>query len=364
MVPAGVSLPLTLLTCLAFGVTEAIRALKEGPMIDAEGREYKSVPAVDDSRPKSSDKPTVHVRCTETSMIVFIQADFYRTGRLVSPGELFLGDAKYSKSSKCRAVPAGDHEYIIEADLQDCGSKLTVADDDVIYSNNLIFSPAVGHHGITRMTEAAVPVSCHYKRKHTVSSTTQQQEKPLSFSTSSGGSPFSLKLMTDDWLDERFSNTYLLGEPLYLKAWYSGRDSRRLFVDSCVATLTPDPTSVPRYYLIEQHGCFTDAKDGGLNSFFLPRTAADSLRFQLDAFLFYNELRNTIYITCQLKATHQLKSSPVNKACNYVHSRWVNVEGNDGMCWCCNSVCRKRLPKDDVVCDSLTLGPLMIFLKE
>lgn len=124
MVPAGV---LVALMCLACGVTDAIRTLKEGPMIDAEGREYKSGPPLDSGRAKFSDKPTIRVQCTEVSMIIFIQADFYKTGRLVGPGELFLGDAKYSKSSGCQAVPAGDDEYVIEADLQDCGSILTVS---------------------------------------------------------------------------------------------------------------------------------------------------------------------------------------------------------------------------------------------
>lgn len=126
MVPSGALVSLVL-TCLASVVTDAIRTLKEGPMIDAEGREYKSFPPMDSSRANPSSKPTVRVECTEASMIIFIQADFYRTGHLISPGELFLGDAKFSKSSRCQAVPVGDQEYVIEANLQDCGSKLTVS---------------------------------------------------------------------------------------------------------------------------------------------------------------------------------------------------------------------------------------------
>lgn len=41
-----------------------------------------------------------------------------------------------------------------------------------------------------------------------------------------------------------------------LQASYTAPDSglRRVFVDSCVATLSPDPRSVPRYYFIENHG--------------------------------------------------------------------------------------------------------------
>ena len=60
----------------------------------------------------------------------------------------------------------------------------------------------------------------------------------------------------DNWRNERSSNAFYLGEILYIKASYGGPDyeSRRLFVDNCVATLDPDVTSLPRYYFIENHG--------------------------------------------------------------------------------------------------------------
>lgn len=125
------SASLVLLLSVAFGVTDAIRSLKDGPMIDDEGRQYKSMTLrfdeEDVSGPQLSDRSTVHVQCTETSMIIVVRADLYKNGRLVSPGELFLGEAEHWQSSQCRAVAAGDTEYVIEAGLQDCGSKLTVS---------------------------------------------------------------------------------------------------------------------------------------------------------------------------------------------------------------------------------------------
>lgn len=127
----GHSASLTLLVSFAFGVADAIRTLKDGPMIDAEGREYKSAPLRTDGEnirgPQLNDGSTVHVQCTETSMIIVVKPDLYKNGRLVSPDELFLGEAEHSQSSQCRAVAAGDTEYVIEAGLQDCGSKLTVS---------------------------------------------------------------------------------------------------------------------------------------------------------------------------------------------------------------------------------------------
>uniref|UniRef100_A0A3P9QJ81 Zona pellucida sperm-binding protein 3 n=1 Tax=Poecilia reticulata TaxID=8081 RepID=A0A3P9QJ81_POERE len=296
-------------------VSDAIRPLKEGPMIDAEGREYKTVSLEDSSRPTHDGKTTVQVECTEVSMIIFIQADFYNNGRLVSPQELFLGDAKYWKNKPCQAVDAGDGEYVIEADLQDCGSKLMVIGNNLIYSNNLIHSPVVGSLGITRATGAVVPVSCHYKR----------------YPFPMGSAPFSLRLKTDDWSAEKYSNTVYLGDPLHLEVSYSGLDQRKLFIDLCVATLTADSTSVPRYCFIENHGCFVDARDGGLNSVFKPRSTTSSLQFQFDAFLFQDDLRNTVkhFISCFV----------------FFWTIWKNVDGLDGVCQCCKGVCSKLTSK-------------------
>ncbi|KAM9346007.1 zona pellucida sperm-binding protein 3-like [Symphorus nematophorus] len=331
MVTVGHSASLALLLSFAVGVADAIRSSKEGPITDAEGREYKSAALRLNEEnirgPQPNDGSTVRVQCTETSMIIVVKADVFKNGRLVFPGELFLGGREeHSQGSQCQPAAASAAEYVIEAGLQDCGSTLTTSEDSVIYSNKLIISPAATDHGITRTTRAVVPVSCHFKRTHFVSSSTQQL--PLTLSTSAkfsaDHSAFSLKLRTDDWTSETSTGVFYLGDLLHIEASYTGPDSgqRRLFIDSCVATLSPDVTSVPRYYFIENHGCLTDAKEGGSNTLFQPRTRSYSLQLQFNAFLFHQHSRNLIFITCQLKATSEMwKSSPINKACNYVHSR-------------------------------------------
>ncbi|XP_056264053.1 zona pellucida sperm-binding protein 3-like [Pseudoliparis swirei] len=376
MVNAVHSASLALLISFAFGVGNAIRTLKDGPMIDAEGREYKTGNfriEAEDSGPQPDDGATVRVQCTDASMIILVKADLYKNGRLVSPEELFLGEPEHSHKSQCRAVATGDAEYRIEARLQDCGSKLTIYDDYVTYSNELMISPSAGYLGITRRSYAAVPVSCYYKRTQIVSSINQL---PQLASTPAEVSPaaFSLKLMTADWTSETFSPVFYIGELLHLEASYTGPESgpEQLFIDSCVATLSPDTMSVPRYYFIENHGCLTDAKEYKSNALFQRRKSASSLQLQLDAFLFHQDSRNSIFITCQLKVTSAMwKNSPTNKACNYVNSRWINVDASD-VCQCCDSICykstpdyytnlRRLIPEDIVACRSVTLGPLMVF---
>ncbi|KAM8844054.1 zona pellucida sperm-binding protein 3-like [Spinachia spinachia] len=337
MVIAVRSASLALLIAFAFGAVDAIRTLKDGPLIDAEGRQYKSASfptdAGDPRPPRLHDGPTVSVRCTDTSMIIVVKADIYKNGLLVSAEDLSLGESEHSQKSPCRAVAAGDSEYLIQAELQDCGSKLAVSDDSVIYSNELIISAAAGSHGITRRTRAVVPVSCHYKRTHLASSTDHQQQQQRQLAPSLletlSTAAFSLKLMTGDWTSEALPRPLYIGDLLHLEASYAGPDSgqSRLFIDSCVATLSRDAASDPRYYIIENHGCLADATEEESNALFLPRRSASSLQLQLNTFLFLDDSRNSIFITCHLKVTSKAQmSSSINKACNYVQQSICSLD--------------------------------------
>ncbi|XP_061702216.1 zona pellucida sperm-binding protein 3-like [Syngnathoides biaculeatus] len=347
----------------------AIRTLKDGPMIDKDGREYKSPVAIVDTDGTSELKhwltPPVQVMCTPTSMIIQVKAAMYGVRRFVSPGEIFLGGVENSGLRQCQARPVGDSELLVEAELQHCGTELSISDDSVIYSNRLTFLPAPRPHGITRNIPIVVPVSCHYKRTHIVSS--QPQIPVVSSETPSETLAFSLKVMSDDWTKVRPSNVFYLGDKINVEASYTdgGPEPRRLFIDSCVATLNPDATSVPRYFLIENNGCLTDSRETGSRARFLARARADVLQLQLDAFLFQREERNTLFLTCQLRATVEMwRHSPVNKACSYVHSRWENVDGGSDACLCCDGICKRNsrhLKADGAnMCEVIILGPLLI----
>ncbi|TNM97300.1 hypothetical protein fugu_015456 [Takifugu bimaculatus] len=324
---------------LTFSVARAIRYLKEGPVVDAEGRQYKSPPLRVEEKGlgEPATSAAVRVHCTDTSVMVVVKANLFKTGRLSSPGELFLGEAL---DPRCQAAAATNGEYVIMAELQDCGSTLTASKDSMIYSNKLVFSPTYG----------TPPVSRNAQQGLTSSAPTQHHT-------------FALQLMTaDDWLRERASKVFHLGETLHLQAYYAAPDSgqRRVFIDSCVATLSPDPGSVPRYYFIENHGCLVDTKQGGLNSQFQLRRMDHALRLKLEVFLFNGDSRNSIFITCQLKATSKTWGSGlINKACNYERSRWKNLDGNDDVCQCCDGTCSQV--SESLTCGSVSVGPLTVY---
>ncbi|XP_048380035.2 zona pellucida sperm-binding protein 3-like [Stegostoma tigrinum] len=124
--------------------------------------------------------------------------------------------------------------------------------------------------------------------------------------------------MNDKWDAERVSNVYYLGELIHIEASVMtiGHEPLRLYVDNCVATLTPDKDSTPRYQLIDFSGCLMDSRvSGSCSSFVSPRAHQNKLQINLGAFRFLNG-RSLIFITCNLKATEIGRvPDPANKAC-------------------------------------------------
>lgn len=114
-----------------FSQAESIRPLKQGRMVDAEGREYKSPRYESDGEEKNtysqvSGTSPVHIRCTDSSMIVEVNPDHFKRGRLVSLGALFLGGAQHWQNSMCHLSPAANGLYVVTIKLHECGSKSTV----------------------------------------------------------------------------------------------------------------------------------------------------------------------------------------------------------------------------------------------
>ncbi|XP_059846878.1 zona pellucida sperm-binding protein 3-like [Hypanus sabinus] len=149
---------------------------------------------------------------------------------------------------------------------------------------------------------------------------------------------FSLRLMTDDWLTERASSTYYLGELIHIEASVSmiNHLPLKLHIDRCVATLSLDKDSTPRYNIIDHHGC-----DRGL-LFHLRVGGADhevdKLRFDLDAFRFSGDEHSLVFINCRLKVAAVNRSDSMNKACTFQKTQdtWTPLEETRlDVCACC-----------------------------
>ncbi|CAM5144601.1 unnamed protein product, partial [Eretmochelys imbricata] len=149
--------------------------------------------------------------------------------------------------------------------------------------------------------------------------------------------------MNDDWSAERPSNGFQLGEVMHIQADVHKEPQSHMVpsVDSCVATLSPDRDSSPRYAVIDFNGCLVDGRsDDTTSAFVSPRPRQDTLQFMVDVFRFAGDTRNLIYITCHLKVTAAEQApDPLNKACSFnkAGNIWSPVEGTRDICRCCET---------------------------
>ncbi|XP_053194400.1 zona pellucida sperm-binding protein 3-like [Scomber japonicus] len=280
---------------------------------------------------------TISVTCHPDSLEILIKADMFEVGAPVNVDELRLG-VEYNEI--CRATASSRDEYRIVVGLLDCGTKHWMTEDSLVYTNLLIFSPEVSPEGVIRMDEAVIPIECHYERRYSLTSSSLMPTWTPFLSTQAAVETleFDLRIMTTDFLYERGSNVFYLGEPIGIEASVrvGHHMGLRVFMSSCVATLDPDIYSEPKYTFIE-NGCLVDSQLPGSRSHFLPRTQDDKLQLVIDAFRFHNEDRGELYITCHLNAIPVNYAHAPNQACTVVNGRWRSADGNDFLCGSCQS---------------------------
>ncbi|XP_061571700.1 zona pellucida sperm-binding protein 3-like [Cololabis saira] len=310
---------------------------------------------------------SVSVHCGEEKITIAVRQNFLGNGQLIRPGDLTLGG--------CAAAEVVDHVLLFQTQLHACDSTAMMTEDTLVYTFSLTYFPtAIGTTSVLKTNLAEVPVQCHYQRKHRVSSDAMRPAWKTFASDIQANQQlhFSLRLMTEDWQSRRPSNVYFLSDVMYIEASVlrGHHIPLRVFVDSCVATVNPDPTSKPRYPFITNYGCLTDAKLTGAQSYFTQRSQEDKLRFQLKTFKFHEDDRNSLYITCHLKATKvDVPIDSHNKACSFLTEarRWVASGGDNNVCSCCDTSCigqrQRRSPAADAAPqweETVVLGPILV----
>ncbi|KAJ7311176.1 hypothetical protein JRQ81_006783 [Phrynocephalus forsythii] len=250
---------------------------------------------VDVSEPRAlSGLNPVHAQCGEAQVVVTVKRDLFGTGRLIQAADLALGFQGCPPTS----YDAAEETVTFAVGLHECGSTLQMTPDSLVYSVTLYYRPSLGSNPvIVRTSPVEVPIECHYPRKDNVSSKAIQPTWiPLSSTVSAQQRlAFSLRLMNEDWSTESTSNRYQLGDVMYIQADVTAESHMdlRLFVDNCVATLSPDVDSSPRYVVVDHHGCLVDGRsDDSRAAFVSPRPRPESLQFTVDAFRFAGDIGN------------------------------------------------------------------------
>ncbi|NXN17287.1 ZP3 protein, partial [Indicator maculatus] len=281
----------------------------------------------------------VSVQCQEAQLVVRVHRDLFGTGRLVKAADLSLGSA----SCLPVAQSAAEGTVTFVAGLHECGSSLKVRWGAGLRGFLQPWGCCVGKLQEFWDFEFFSPPPWE-ERGNASSSAVQPTWAPF-YSTLAGGEElsFSLRLMNDEWSSERLSNGFQLGERLHLQADVAAGSHvpLRLFVDDCVATLSPDGSSSPRYALIDLSGCLVDGRaDDTTSAFLSPRPRQETLQFVVDAFRFAGDNGNLIYITCHLKVSPVDQApNPWTKACSFnkASSLWAPVEGTGDICSCCET---------------------------
>ncbi|CAL9688724.1 unnamed protein product [Knipowitschia caucasica] len=282
----------------------------------------------------------VVVRCHADSMEVLVHADLYSTGLRVDGAHLRLGFQEHKSPEKCRAAATGPSEYTLQSLLMDCGTVKHPSSEEIVYSNVLIYAPKPSSEGLLRLGGATIPIKCHYNKFYSVNLLPLSPDwSPfISHTTAKSKLDFNLKLMTGDWQSERGNHAYYVGDQIYLEASsvFGNHKPLHIFVDRCVATTTADENAALRYDFID-HGCLADAYLTNSSARFRLRTEKHKIQFQLDAFKFYQEKADQIFITCHLTAVPSLVNvKSRHRACSLIANRWRSADGNDEDCGSCN----------------------------
>ncbi|XP_038644566.1 zona pellucida sperm-binding protein 3-like [Scyliorhinus canicula] len=284
---------------------------------------------------------TVMVQCGEGKLLVRAQLDLFGNGHLIQAADLTLGSAGCQPTR----IYSQNHTVLFDYGLHECGSRLQMSGDFLTYTTHLTHSPQYPGSVIVRTNGAVVPIECRYFRKGNVSSNPIRPTWVPFSSTRSGEGrlSFSLRLMNGDWLTERTSTVYHLGDLIHIEASVSMTNhmALKLYIDRCVATLSPDKDSTLRYSIIDYNGCLLDSQaEDSFSTFVSPRgeREADKLQFDLDAFRFFGDDRSLIFITCHLKVVPVDRRDSRNKACTFqkMQNVWTPLEEwSIDICTCC-----------------------------
>ncbi|MGH0150586.1 UNVERIFIED_CONTAM: hypothetical protein FKN15_017673 [Acipenser sinensis] len=239
-------------------------------------------------------------------MVVTVNRDLFGIGYLVNSADLSVGSAGCSVTSSDSVAST----VLFSIQLQDCGSSFQVFPDFLSYTNHLYYKPAsVGI--ITRVNIADILLECRYPRlQYNEAIYNRVGTQPRSGRVSIGHP-------ADNWSGPRVSSVIYLGDVLHIEASVAidNHVPLRLYVDSCITTLSNSKDSEPRYAVVDKLGCLMDSKAPHSSSSFT-NPALNKLCFDITSFKFQGDSRSLINMTCKLRAVNADKPAS-NKACFY-----------------------------------------------
>ncbi|XP_023140344.2 zona pellucida sperm-binding protein 3d.2 isoform X1 [Amphiprion ocellaris] len=287
------------------------------------------LPARPSATPPSASGVSVKTSCERRKMRVQVER-----------GVLGSGDVSGLKLGTCSVTTSTKDHLYFEYDFCMCGTKRTIIDNQVAYTNTLRYDPPMLQGPIRRSVPFTLPVACYFNRyqySYKIGYTPKVQLRKV-FKQMMNGAKFILTPRNAQWERLSPSDQYVLGKPMYFEAEaLPTAHDERLYVHSCYATPERSHTSTPQFPVVTNFGCMVESKDS--RSRFIPHKN-NVVRFSVDAFLFKGVTGQQLYMHCTMSVSSSVPS-PITKSCNYdtKAKRWVELFGPDSVCTCCDSNC-------------------------
>ncbi|XP_034553638.1 zona pellucida sperm-binding protein 3d.2 isoform X2 [Notolabrus celidotus] len=285
-------------------------------------------------RPKTSPPnvsgDSVRTSCLQNKMLVQVERSVFGTDNKLQ---------SHVKLGTCRASTSTRDYINFEYDLDMCGTKQMIINNQLAYSNTLQYDPPKLQRPIRRSAPFSLPVLCYYNRYQYSYKIGYKPKMRMSkiFKPMKNQAKFILTPRNAQWERLLPSDQYVLGKPMYFEAEApSMSQNKRLYVHQCYATPEKSHTSTPRFDVVRNFGCMVESKES--RSRFIPYKSS-AARFSVDAFLFKG-MTGQLYMHCSLSVGSSTPT-PTAKSCNYDTKarRWVELYGKASVCACCDSIC-------------------------
>nr|XP_058969359.1 uncharacterized protein LOC131795764 [Pocillopora verrucosa] len=269
---------------------------------------------------KTCHEPGITVKCTAEAMFIFLER---KTFQGFDPNKLTL------LYPSCRAS-YNDSHISLRTSLNDCGTTHNESEDAITFYNKVRSVQSYSGSIITREQNVSIPFYCSYGRKARLRNPSFKTWKNH-FTASEGGYgnfTFTMDLFkTGRYLTPFSYNDYPitvhLRDQLFLQLTVQSHQSNLvLFVDTCKATPTPDPYSVPQYVFL-QRGCKLDST---LNYSY---SISSKQRFSIQAFRFIED-HPVVHLHCEVLACHRNTArSRCLQGCSRYRGRRDEVPGSE-----------------------------------
>ncbi|XP_028326220.1 zona pellucida sperm-binding protein 3d.2 [Gouania willdenowi] len=264
-----------------------------------------------------------------------------------------VGTADHLTMGTCPPSGTSEEHLFFEHDLSLCGTRRTIVDNQVVYTNTLHYDPPPNHGPIRRSAPFTLPVACYFNRyqySYKVGYVPKMQLRKV-FKQMVNGAKFILTPRNAQWERLSPSDPYFLGKPMYFQAETVPLPAKeRLYIHSCFATPERSYTSTPQFTVVKNFGCMVESKDGRAS--FIP-SKNNAVRFSVDAFLFKGMTGQHLYMHCTMSVGSYVPTH-TTKSCNYDTNakRWVELFGLNSVCSCCDSTCRSAASAETKIISS------------